>query len=81
MVSVAPTHSAARSTPISASDRSYSSRNAGTRTGSPIASAEKLACASVPAARTAHRYGFGGYSPKGLIGRAPVETITLFVSR
>ncbi len=29
-----------------------------------------------PIARTGH-----SYSPKGLIGRAPVETITLFVSR
>ena len=96
MVRRAPTHSAASSTPIWPSDRPYSSRSVGTSTGSPIPNAEKLVCAMVPAARTAQRYRtpFSGrgvevarevlqsaQSPKGLIGGAPVETMTLFVSR
>ena len=55
--SVVPTHSDASSTPISPSDSEYSSRSVGTRTGSPMTSAEMLAVENVPAARTAHRYG------------------------
>ncbi len=50
-------------------------------TASPNVIAEKLVCESVPAASTAHRYRPICYSPKGLIGRVPVETMTLFVSR
>ena len=41
--------------PTSVRDRSYRSRSAGASTGRPIRTAEKLACAAVPAARTTQR--------------------------
>ena len=66
--------------PTSDSDRSYRSRRAGASTGSPIRTAEKLACAAVPAARTTQRY-LPVYSWNGLKGFGLVEAITLFVSR
>ena len=76
-----PTHSAASSTPICASDSAYSSRSVGTSTGSPIASAEKLAWCERAGGEDRPPVPRPRYSPKGLIGRAPVETTTLFVSR
>jgi hypothetical protein len=53
--SVSPTHSAARKKPTPCRLRSYSSRSAGAIAGSPSVIVEKLACAAVPAARTAQR--------------------------
>jgi hypothetical protein len=52
---VRPIHSAARATPTSVSVRSYRSRSAGASTATANEMAEKLACANVPAARTAQR--------------------------
>jgi hypothetical protein len=47
---------AAISTPMSPSDRSYSSRSAGASTATPVPSAEYAACATTPAPSTTHRY-------------------------
>ena len=52
---MSPTHSAARTIPISVRLRSYSSRSAGARTAIANETVEKLAWAAVPAARTAQR--------------------------
>jgi hypothetical protein len=53
-VSAAPIHGAARTRPMSRSERLNSARRTGTITGKPKVMAAKLACAAVPAARTTH---------------------------
>ena len=63
-----------------------SSLIAGAIAGRPTPIAAKLLWANVPVASTVQRYGeravrANRYSAKGLIGRVPVFTVTLFVSR
>ena len=53
---VRPIHSAESTIPISVRLRSYWSRSAGASTAIANETVEKLACAAVPAARTAQRY-------------------------
>ena len=50
-----PTVEAASSAPVSASERPNSSRISGATAGSPSWTAEMLACAAIPTARTTQR--------------------------
>ena len=50
-----PIVEAPRSAPVAASDRSNSERSSGATAGSPSCSAEMLACAVIPTARTTQR--------------------------
>ena len=54
---------------------------AGAIAGRPTPIAAKLLCASVPVGQHRPAVARARYSPKGLIGRVPVFTVTLFVSR
>ena len=50
-----PTVDAASSAPVWAMERPYSSRICGATAGRPSWTAEMLACAAIPTARTTHR--------------------------
>src|SRR3954465_14789777 len=58
-----PTPTAASTTPVCVRLSSYSDFRVGLSAGSPTEEAEKLACASVPAASTTHRYRAADTSP------------------